>query len=79
MSIYHSISDYINAKERWKCAGTIIDGIGYFLVRGSLIPDQEYLAHNSKPVYQPMPRENSDGQNIAPDTIIKQKHKRLKP
>ena len=79
MSVYHHIGDFLKAQQRWRCAGTIVDGIGHFLVKGNLVPDAEYFANNSKPVYQPMPRENSDKSGIAPDMIIKQKHKRRKP
>ena len=33
------------------------------------IPEKEYLANNSKPVYKPKPRENSDGTSIEGDVV----------
>lgn len=76
--IINNHQDYMKAMERHENrSGKIIDGVGYFYVRNELIPDAEYLAHNTKPVYQPMPRENSDKQNMPNECIVKRKRGKI--
>lgn len=69
--IYHSISEYLQAKVRWDNTLKRIspDGNGYVFVKGNWITEKEYLANNSKPVYKPKPRENSDGTAIEGDVV----------
>jgi hypothetical protein len=72
MSIYHDISDYIQAKENYRnTPGKIIDGVGYYIVDGNLVSEEEYRANNSKPRYEPPMLENPDGQNISKGVKIK--------
>jgi len=80
MSVYHDFTSYCNALSNWlNTSGKIIDGEGYAIVRNELVSDEEFFAHNSRPEYQPVPRDNYDKSGIAPDKIIKQRGRRLKP
>lgn len=69
--ICHSISEYLQAKVRWDNTLKRIspDGNSYVFVNGNWITEKEYLANNSKPVYKPTPRENSDGTALEGDVI----------
>ena len=69
--IYHNHEQYMEAIQRWDCTLKRIspDGNGYVFVKGNWITEKEYLANNSKPVYKPKPRENSDGTALEGDVI----------
>lgn len=63
--IYHNLQSYTKAKIRWENrSGSIINGKGFFYHEGKLIPDEEWLKHNSEPYYEPQPRCNPDGTHI---------------
>lgn len=73
--IYHSISQYLEAKNDYlNTSGKIICGEGFYYVDGKLIPDKEYLKYNSLPTFEPIPRENIDKQNITPSIKIKKRY-----
>lgn len=70
--VYNSIKTYIRALDKYNNTwGKIICGNGYYLVNGHWVSDKEYFKHNSCPVYEPVPRENSDKTNIPPSIKIK--------
>lgn len=70
--IYHSHKKYLRALDRYnQTLGKIINGEGFYVIGGELIPDKEYFNHNSRPVYEPMPRKNSDKTSIPPSVKIK--------
>lgn len=68
--IFRSIKDYLKAKEAYlNTPGKIINGRGFYVVKGRLVPDKEYFKHNSRPVYEPPPKENPDKTKLPPSTI----------
>ncbi len=69
-NIYHDLTDHFNALQNYLgTPGKIINGEGFYIIHGELVPDKEYWEHNSRPTYQPPIKENSDKTNIAPETI----------
>lgn len=72
--IYNNHESYLKALERYMATpGKIINGKGFNFVNGKWVKDKEYYAHNSKPTYEPMPKENSDKQNISPSIKVKRR------
>jgi hypothetical protein len=69
--IFHDIEMYIEALAKYHSApGKIINGEGFVLVDDEWIPAEEYRVHNSRPVYQPLPRSNPDGTCIPRGILI---------
>ena len=78
--IYTNFTDYFKALNNYlNTGGCIINGEGFALVKGQMIPDEEYWANNSRPLYQVAEKENPDKQNISQSVVIKSKYKRRKP
>lgn len=70
--IYNSISRYLKAKNNYlNTHGKIINGKGFYVVRGKLIPDEEYFRHNSMPAYEPKPKENPDKTGVGASIVIR--------
>lgn len=65
--IYHSITDYLIAKNNYEQASARItpDGKMFVLVNDKWFSMNEYSQHNTKPEYQPFPKINPDKQNIS--------------
>ena len=69
---YHSISEYIEAHNRWKHAPAIITPQGMKVkVKGNLYSKAEFDAANPKPVYAPLPKRGLDGSYIGTPVITK--------
>jgi len=72
--IYTNFTDYFKALNNYlSTGGTIINGNGFAIVKNQLIPDEEYWANNSRPLYQMPNVDNPDGQNIPNEVILKKK------
>lgn len=63
--IYHDFLAYLTALNSYNSTpGKIINGEGFYVVNDELIPDKEFFAHNSKPVYEAPQKINVDGTYI---------------
>ena len=74
--IFHSINDYLDAKERFEsCNAKIIDGEGVVFVKDGWVSWNEFHANNTKPAYQRQPKIQLDGTQIVGDVIPPKKQK----
>lgn len=72
MEIYHNLSQYIKALERWQNTPAVINSDGMFvIVKGKRYLKAEFDAANPKPVYNPLPKRNSKGEPIGTPVIVK--------
>jgi hypothetical protein len=63
--ICNTISEYLKCLDRFNNVHSrIVNGKMFVQVKNNWVAISEYLAHNSKPVYQPLRRDNPDGSNI---------------
>lgn len=74
MSVYHDFKSYFKALNHYlNTPFKIKNGLGYAVVKGNLIPEEEYWANNSRPLYQVPNVDNPDLQNIPNEVILKKK------
>ena len=76
--VYNSISQYLDALQKYlepRCR--IIEGKGFILVKDNWIDFKEYATHNTKPTYEPLPAQNSDGRAI-PGSVKVRKDREIK-
>jgi len=70
--IFNSFEPYFKALNAYLNTGwTIRNGQGFAIVKNQLIPEQEYWANNSRPLYQAVEKENPDKKNISNEVKIK--------
>jgi len=72
--IYTNLTNYLKALNRYRSTpGKIINGEGFVFSNGDWIAYDEYNKHNSTPTYEPVARDNADGQNISPSIKVKRR------
>ena len=77
--IFNNHRDYMSALTNYlNTPFSIINGEGFALVKGRLVPEDEYWANNSRPLYELKQKENPDSKNIAQTVVIRKYGRRKK-
>ena len=72
MEIYHDLTEYISALEKWTNTPAVINKDGMFvIVNGIQYLKAEFDAANPKPVYNPLPKRGLKGEPIGTPVIVK--------
>lgn len=70
--IYYDHNQYLKALDVYRnTPAKIINGDGWFFVKGEWVTSKEYFEHNTEPIYQPAPKVNADSTHISSETIRK--------
>lgn len=72
MEIYHNLTEYIEAFERWTNTPAVINKDGMFvIVNGKRYLKAEFDGANPKPVFNPLPKRGLKGEPIGTPVIVK--------